>query len=132
MPPRDAVEKARALRRRLTPPEARLWVALRGQRLAGLRFRRQHPVGPFILDFYCPAARLAVEVDGMGHAHPDRMAADRRRTAWLATQGIAVLRLAAEDVRVNPEGVLGAIRTRAEARIAGFSPPPLRGPPPHP
>lgn len=117
MPPRDTVRKARALRRRLTPPEARLWVVLRGERLAGLKFRRQHPVGPFVLDFYCPAARLAVEVDGMGHDHPERAAADRRRTAWLTTQGIEVLRLTAEDVRVNLEGVLGAIRTRAEGRM---------------
>lgn len=117
MPPRDTVEKARALRRRLTPPEARLWVMLRGERLAGLKFRRQHLVGPFILDFYCPAARLAVEVNGMGHDHPERMASDRRRTAWLATQRIEMLRLTAEDVRVNLEGVLGAIRMRAEARI---------------
>ena len=117
MPLRETVKKARELRRRMTPPEARLWVVLKGGKLAGLRFRRQHPVGPFVLDFYCPAARLAVEVDGAGHEHPERMAADRRRTRWLAQQGIEVLRVAAEDVRVNLEGVLGTIRERAEGRL---------------
>jgi very-short-patch-repair endonuclease len=107
------------LRRTLTPPEARLWVHLRGRQLAGLKFRRQHPAGPYVLDCYCMEARLAVEVDGQMHADPDRAEHDRRRTAWLATRGIAVLRIVAEDVRVSLDGVLTLIRTEAEARVRG-------------
>ena len=116
MPTRETVEMARDLRRRLTPPEARLWFAIKGGKLDGLKFRRQHPIGPYVLDFYCAAAKLAVEVDGQGHDHPDQIATDARRTAWLAAQGIEVIRIAAEDVRVNLDGVqeaiLSAVRTR--------------------
>jgi very-short-patch-repair endonuclease len=103
----------------LTPPEARLWVHLRGRQLGGLKFRRQHPIGAYVLDFYCAEARLAVEVDGQVHANPDRAEHDRRRTAWLATQGIGVLRIAAEDVRTNLDGIATWIRTNAEERLRG-------------
>ena len=65
-----SVSRARGLRKALTLPELVLWDELRGSRLAGFRFRRQHPLGPFILDFYCPAARLAVEVDGADQQTP--------------------------------------------------------------
>ena len=116
---RKTVEKARALRRRMTPPEMRLWGCLRGGRLAGLKFRRQHPIGPFILDFYCPAARLAIEVDGQSHDHPDRADHDRRRTLWLHAQGLKVIRLAAEDVRVELDSVLAFVRRSAEDRVGG-------------
>ncbi|KQW83779.1 endonuclease domain-containing protein [Brevundimonas sp. Root1279] len=114
----DTVLRARELRRRLSPPEARLWIRLRGRRLEGFKFRRQHPVGPFILDFYCAEAKLAVEVDGQGHLHPDRVEYDRRRTLWLHRQGIRVVRLAAESVRVDLEGVLEFLgRTASERRL---------------
>ena len=113
------VSRARVQRRALTPPEARLWVCLRRRNLAELKFRRQHPIGPYVLDFYCAVAKLAVEVDGTSHDHPDRIDHDRLRTAWLATQGVTVLRLAAEDVRVNLDGVLFAIRVVAEAGARG-------------
>ncbi len=75
-----AVSRARVQRRRLTPPEARLWAALKGRGLGGFKFRRQHPIGAFVVDFYCAEAKLAVEVDGEGHDHPDQAAHDRRRT----------------------------------------------------
>ncbi len=106
---RRTVDRARVLRRQLSPPEARLWCCLRGGQLNGRKFRRQHPIGPYILDFYCPAARLAIEVDGQGHDHSEQMAHDRRRTVWLHGQGLRVVRLAAEDVRVNLDGVLAFI-----------------------
>jgi len=113
----ETVLLARTFRRHMTPPEVRLWIQLRGKRLQGLKFRRQHPIGPFILDFYCVEARLAVEVDGQTHAHPDPIDHDRRRTLWLHKQGIRVVRLAAEDVRTNLEGVLGFLaRTALERR----------------
>src|SRR4051795_6949535 len=91
-------KRARALRRALTLPEVVLWQALRGGGVGGLRFRRQHPVGPYVLDFYCPALRLAVEVDGAAHDIPDQAGRDLRRDAWLAEQGIRVRRFLAADV----------------------------------
>ncbi|MFN4092508.1 MAG: endonuclease domain-containing protein [Brevundimonas sp.] len=109
MATRETVLKARSLRRRLTPPEARLWTRLRGDQLDGVSFRRQHPIGPFVLDFYCPEAKLAVEVDGSVHSQPEQAAKDQRRTRWLATQGVRVIRIAAEDVRVNLDEVLAFI-----------------------
>ena len=120
--PKITIERARALRRMLSLPEVILWRALRGRRLDGLRFRRQHPVGPYILDFYCEDARLAVEVDGSGHDHPDQGRHDARRTDWLGLRGIAVMRIAARDLLGNLEGVAGAIRQR----VRGGPPPPRR------
>ena len=112
-----SVSRARVLRRTLTPPEASLWVCLRRGGLGGLKFRRQHPLGPYVLDFYCAEARLAVEIDGAVHDHPDRMAHDRRRSAWLEARGLAVMRVTAKNVRVNLEGVLASIRAAAEDRL---------------
>ncbi|QDH72990.1 endonuclease domain-containing protein [Brevundimonas sp. M20] len=112
-----SVSRARIHRRALTPPEARLWVCLRRRALAGLKFRRQHPIGPYLLDFYCAEAKLAGEVDGQSHSHPDRINHDRRRTAWLERQGLAVLRIAAEEVRTNLDGVLLSLRMVAERRL---------------
>ncbi len=117
MPTQGAVSRARVLRRVLTPPEVRLWLCLRGKQLGGLKFRRQHPAGPYVLDFYCSEARLAVEVDGQHHGETDQSVHDARRTEWLSTQGIAVLRIAAEDVRTNLDGILTWIRTNAEQRV---------------
>ncbi len=105
------------MRRALTPPEARLWVCLRRRALAGLKFRRQHPVGPYVLDFYCAEAKLVVEVDGESHAHPDRIEHDHRRTAWLQRKGLAVVRIPAEEVRINLDGVLASICALAERRL---------------
>ncbi len=117
MPPTvEAYRRASRMRRALTPPEARLWTQLKGGGLEGLKFRRQHPVGPYILDFYCHAACLAVEVDGAAHDDPDQIAHDARRTAWLKVQGIEVLRVRATDVRDHLDGVLAVILLRATGR----------------
>jgi len=104
------------MRRNLTPPEARLWRCLKGGKIAGVKFRRQHPIGCYILDFYCPAAKLAVEVDGAVHGTPGRIAHDRRRTAWLETQGVTVLRYPALSIRDDLDGVLAGIRERISGR----------------
>jgi very-short-patch-repair endonuclease len=96
--PTITVERARRLRRTMTLPEVLLWQELRSGRCGGLRFRRQHPIGRYILDFYCAAIVLAVEVDGAAHDHEERVGHDARRDAWLADQGITVLRVAARDV----------------------------------
>jgi very-short-patch-repair endonuclease len=91
-------ERARDLRKRMTLPDLMLWQAVRCQRLNGLRFRRQHPVGPYILDFFCAERDLAIEVGGEGHGHHDQIAHDQRRDAWLKERGISVLRLPASYV----------------------------------
>ncbi|AYA37332.1 DUF559 domain-containing protein [Hymenobacter oligotrophus] len=80
------------LRGNLTPAEAALWKALQGGRLDNRKFRRQHSVGPYILDFYCPAERLAVELDGQGHFDVAGEAHDVARAAYLRHVGIRVLR----------------------------------------
>jgi very-short-patch-repair endonuclease len=121
-------KRARELRRTMTLPEVLLWQALRGGRLAGLRFRRQHPIGPYILDFFCPSARLAVEVDGSAHDDGAQVRHDERRQAWLAERNIHVLRVTAADVLGNLEGVLRAIeQAAAPSGSLRSPPPPLRG-----
>jgi len=92
-----AYAKARKLRRQLSLPEALLWRELR-RKAAGFKFRRQHPVGPFVLDFYCASAKLGFEVDGISHEMGDRPTQDEARTAFLAEQGIMLVRIPARDV----------------------------------
>jgi very-short-patch-repair endonuclease len=103
-----AILRARALRRAPTPPEFRLWLLLR-QRPDGLKFRKQHPLGSYTLDFYCPAVKLVIEVDGDSHSMGDNPARDRRRDAWLREQGLRVLRFDAADVMRDVESVVTAI-----------------------
>ncbi|ODS01819.1 hypothetical protein AUC69_05035 [Methyloceanibacter superfactus] len=98
--------RARTLRRRMSPIEQRLWHALRGTQL-GASFRRQHPVGPYVLDFYCARLRLAIELDGDTHA--GRAEHDVLRTRFLEARGIRVLRFANRDVWSNIEGVMERI-----------------------
>jgi very-short-patch-repair endonuclease len=108
-----AILRARELRRAPTPPEYRLWLLLR-QRPDGLKFRKQHPLGPYTLDFYCPARKLVVEVDGDSHGMGDNPARDRRRDVWLWKQGLRVLRFNARDVMKDVESVLTAILFAAQ------------------
>lgn len=103
-------DRAREMRRALTQPERALWALLRRNDL-GLHFRRQHPIGPYILDFYCAAASLAVEVDGP--VHDDQQVRDERRTAWLAKEGVRVIRFSAADVETKAAAVLAAIARAA-------------------
>jgi very-short-patch-repair endonuclease len=114
--PRETIELAKRLRREMSPPETRLWTALRGRKADGLRFRRQHPIGPYVLDFYCDSARLAVEVDGHAHLMGDRPRRDERRDAWLAARGIRSLRIDARDVRDELDGVVDLIVAAAGNR----------------
>ena len=102
----------RHLRRNQTPAERALWQHLRRKQLGGLRFRRQHPIGRFVVDFYCPARRLVIEVDGESHAYQAEY--DVSRTAWLEMQGYHILRFTNADVRENINAVLAAIREFAE------------------
>jgi very-short-patch-repair endonuclease len=101
------VRFAREQRQKPTPGEEALWERLRGGRL-GARFRRQHPLGDFVLDFYCESAHLAVEVDGL--THDERRAYDEWRDEQLAIQRIRVVRVSAEDVQRDLAGVLARIK----------------------
>ena len=124
------LKRARALRRNMTLPEVILWQELRGARFKQLRFRRQHAIGPYILDFYCAVARLAVEVDGAAHDHERQFRHDERRDRWLDAQRIRVLRIAARDILRDEEleRVLAHIaREAAPSTASGGPPPPLRG-----
>jgi len=100
---------ARELRREMTPQERKLWYALRGKQLRGLRFRRQHPFPPYILDFYCHSHKLVVELDGGQHNEPANVDYDQQRTAWIESQGLRVLRFWNNEVDKNLDGVLDAI-----------------------
>ncbi len=96
---------AKSMRRAPTEAEQKLWNFLRRKHLAGFKFRRQQPVGPYILDFYCFEAKVAIELDGGGHALDDQRAYDDQRTQYLASQGIRILRFWNNELVKNPEGV---------------------------
>ncbi|MDD5466176.1 MAG: endonuclease domain-containing protein [Anaerolineales bacterium] len=104
----EMLKRARRLRKDQTPAEATLWARLRDGRLDNLKFRRQHPIGPFIADFYFPQARLVIELDG--GVHRGQMEYDQDRTAWLNSQGYRVIRFSNHEVRYQLEAVLEAIR----------------------
>ena len=100
-------------------PEVLLWQQLRGRRLEGLRFRRQHPVGPFILDFFCAEAHLAVEVDGASHYVGNRQEQDAYRDRWLSESGIHTLRLPASLVLKDLNAALHTILHEIGGRPSG-------------
>jgi len=100
-------ERAHTLRADHTDAEALLWNRLRDRRLAGVKFRRQHPIGPYVVDFCCIERHLVVEVDGGQHA--DAESGDEKRSAYLASFGLKVLRFWNSDVLANIEGVLAQI-----------------------
>jgi very-short-patch-repair endonuclease len=105
----NPISTARQLRPDQTDAERDLWRALSSQRFAGFKFRRQHPVGDYILDFYCAAARVAVELDGSQHGLPEGLQRDAGREKFLAEQDIETLRFWNRQWRENREGCLLAI-----------------------
>ena len=107
--PEHVLHNARQLRGTQTNAENLLWLILRSRRFCGFKFRRQHPIGRYILDFYCHECRLAVELDGGGHADEDQAAYDSERTKELEGAGIRVLRFWNNDVLRNTESVLEAL-----------------------
>ena len=111
---RQNVPAARVLRGRETPAERTLWDALRSRRLAGLKFRRQHPIGPFVVDFCCPDRRLIVELDGQVHeTQQDR---DAERESLLRGAGYAIMRFTNEELLADLPGVLQSIQVAAESQ----------------
>ena len=101
------VALARTLRSQMSLPEVLLWKRLR--QCETVKFRRQHPVGNYVLDFYCPSARTCIEIDGISHNMGDKPQRDALRDAWLKDQGIKVIRIPAADVLQSADDVAGAI-----------------------
>ena len=102
-------QKRRRLRNNAPRAEAAIWPKLRGKRLLGYKFRRQYSVGPYVVDFYCPALKLAVEIDGDSHYLDQRPHDDQRRDAFVESFGIKFLRFTNLDVYKNIDGVLETI-----------------------
>jgi very-short-patch-repair endonuclease len=105
---------AKRMRTNATVPETLLWSALRGRNLSGLKFRRQHPIAPYIADFYCHAAKLVIELDGRSHDH--RSEFDEQRSTFLGELGLMTLRIGNDDVLSNLDGVLEFIAEAALPR----------------
>ena len=103
--PRRQRENAKAMRSEMTEAELRLWNALCAKRLMGLKFRRQVPIGPFIVDFACPDKRLIVEADGSQHGDDDTIDYDATRTSFLEASGWTILRFWNDDVLKDTDGV---------------------------
>ena len=134
--PRSTLKLARKLRREMTLPEGLLWRELRA-RPGGFKFRRQHPPGAYVLDFYCAAARFAIEVDGFAHDTGTVVKRDETRAHFLRSQGVATLRIPANVILQNVDRAVARIVEVCEARLArgGLTPPvplhqPAAGPPP--
>ena len=115
---------AKRLRREMTDAEVILWSRLRRDGVPGRRFRRQHPIGPYVADFACVQARLVVEVDGGTHSTSAEVQHDKRRNAYMRSKGWRIFRVTNNDIYKNLENVLDGIVT--------FAPPPRppAGPPP--
>ncbi len=107
--PQALLETARDLRKNMTDAEQLLWRCLRGKQLAGFKFRKQHPIERFVLDFYCASAKLAIELDGGQHNTDDGKARDAERNAYLEKQGIRVVRFWNHEVFEHLDGVLTRI-----------------------
>jgi very-short-patch-repair endonuclease len=125
---RAHVARARHLRENATDAERRLWSHLRRRALDGVRFRRQVPIGRYIVDFFAPEFGLIVELDGGQHA--DRQTEDEVRTRWLASRGYHVVRFWNRDVLLNTDGVLTSIQNElrnAQARRPPSLTLPLKG-----
>jgi very-short-patch-repair endonuclease len=128
--PPETIKRARTLRKEMTLPEILLWQELR-KRPCGFKFRRQHPAGPYILDFFCHDAQLIVEVDGRGHELESRIEQDEARDAYFATRNLLTLRLPATDILKSIHDVVETIVTTCHERLplhhATHGPPPPSG-----
>jgi len=125
---RPEVSAARKLRREMSLPEGLLWRALRGEK-TGVKFRRQHPVGPYVVDFYCRVASLVVEVDGEAHERGDRPQRDMLRDRFLEENGYRVTRVNAAEVLRDLDAVVTSIVALAALphHHASHGPPPRSG-----
>jgi very-short-patch-repair endonuclease len=101
----------KGLRKNLTPAEAKLWKFLQNSQLEGRKFRRQHSIGRYIIDFYCPKEKLAIELDGNGHSNPINQQYDLLRSGYLNTLNIKVIRFENKDIFEKVETVLEIIKS---------------------
>ncbi len=115
-PNQPAYKRARELRAAETRAEYKFWWSLRNKKLYGLRFRRQHPIGPYFPDFVCLRARFVVEVDGASRRDPKQIAHDEARTAWLEGMGYRVIRVWNLDVFHELHRVIGYIEIKLGER----------------
>jgi very-short-patch-repair endonuclease len=118
-------DRRRELRNNSTNAEHLLWYQLRGSKVDGRKFRRQHSIGPFIADFYCPEERLAIELDGDIHDEPDRIEYDARRTQYLEDHGIQVLRFRNGQVLADQSVIIAEIRKIWKGKEREAPPPKL-------
>jgi len=109
-----AVRSAKRLRAESTPSEQRLWAALRDRNFHGRKFRRQQPMGPFVLDFWCAEERLAVEIDGEVHDDPEQERLDRERQTMIESLDIRFVRIPAEIVTSDTKTALAMIAAKFE------------------
>jgi very-short-patch-repair endonuclease len=114
--PDATIRMARKLRKEMSLPEVLLWLQLQ-RHPGGYRFRKQHPIGPYALDFVCIKARLAIEVDGMSHDIGDRPERDEARDVWVKRQTFDTMRISAVEVLKNMEGVIVSIVEECQVRI---------------
>jgi very-short-patch-repair endonuclease len=114
---KNTLSKAKALRRNMTTAERKLWSLVRRNRL-GFHFRRQAPLGPFILDFYCPAAKLVVELDGTHHDLSEEKDYDKLREEHLKVPGLKIIRFKNDQILRNASGVLAEIQAQIESSTA--------------
>ncbi|MBX7481126.1 endonuclease domain-containing protein [Qipengyuania qiaonensis] len=117
--PRDTIKRARKLRSEMSVPERLLWRHLR-ERPGGFKFRRQHPAGVYVLDFYCAAIRLAIEIDGWAHDSAERISRDRAKSEFLRSQGVATTRIPAKLVLEDVEVVIVRLLEICDGRMADF------------
>jgi len=118
----EIIQRCRELRKNATDAEQLIWSCLRDRNLGGYKFRRQHPIGRYILDFYCHEVQLCVEIDGGGHAEPEQHVHDAERTAYLEKQGITVIRFWNHEVLEDTESVLERILEICQARSPHLNP----------
>ena len=114
-------EKRRLLRKILPKVEVVIWSRLKGKQVLGYKFRRQYSIGTYVIDFYCPALKLAVEIDGDSHFQEGAQDNDKHRQAFIESFGIQFLRFTNEDVLRNLEGVLEAIKQALQEANHGKS-----------
>ncbi len=107
----------------MTGAEKRLWARLRMKQFQALKFRRQHGIGPYIVDFYCPEQSLVVEVDGDSHADANQILKDRQRENYLLSLGLQVIRYQNDDIMKNLDGVLEDLSKRVSVGSTSPSPP---------
>jgi very-short-patch-repair endonuclease len=112
----EHLDLKRRLRSNMTNPETRLWSRLRARQLQGLKFRRQHGIGPYIVDFYCPEQSLVIEVDGDSHADADQILKDQLRDRYFQSLGLHVIRYINDDILKNLDGVLENLAERLSLR----------------